>query len=213
MEICQKKTWFALCLLVLLSTFSFGQSEKKQREIQGTEIGADFIFAGDDRGNNFGGGLKFGINLKNYLIVGPVIRYNRLNFLKLSTYYGRTFNSFGGGGFMQLRFAKFLCVGLEVSVNKSPFSTENTVFNVEEGNGAEIGSWAASAFVSGGFSYEIKESIRIEACVMYDVLDLDNSAFYPSYPIYEGGGADKRISIMYQIGVFIPLTRKTGFYE
>ncbi len=85
--------------------------------------------------------------MRNYLIAGPVIRYNRINFLKLDPW--KTFDSFGGGGFMELRFAKFLFAGLEVSVNKSPFTKGSTFFTLEEK------SWAASAFVSGGFSYEI----------------------------------------------------------
>ena len=48
---------------------------------------------------------------------------------------------------------------------------------------------------------------------MYDALDFDHSPFRSSYPIYEGGDANKRIPIMYQVGVFIPLMRKPDFYE
>jgi hypothetical protein len=170
------------------------------------EIGADFTFGASERGNHFGGGIKLGFRVKEYLIVGPVIRYNRINFLNGSFGVNESFNSYGGGGFMQMHFAKVLFLGFEVNVVNSPFKLSE-VFGGSVDLDKEL--WTINAFLSGGFSISIKNKIRLNGCISYDVINRGNSPFYFSYPTYKGGGEQKAIAIMYRLGFSVPIGKKS----
>ncbi|MCJ8288868.1 MAG: hypothetical protein HRT58_05590 [Crocinitomicaceae bacterium] len=166
------------------------------------EICADFTFGASERGNHFGAGLKLGFKVKEYLIVGPVLRYNRINFLNGSFGVNKSFNSYGGGGFMEMHFAKILFLGFEVNAVNSPFKFTE-VFSGSIDLNKEL--WTINAFISVGVSISVKNQFRLNGCISYDVINRGNSPFYFSYPIYEGGGSQKTIPIMYRLGVSIPI--------
>ena len=194
-----------LPVILTVPMILYCQEAAEVEKLHKLEIGADFTMGGTERGNHFGGGLKLGFNIKNYLVAGPIIRYNRVNFLKVSYGGENAFNSYGGGGFMEMRFAKILFLGLEVNAITSPFKLKE-VFTGTVDLSKEL--WTVSAFVSGGLSINIKDRIRLNACISYDVINRGNSPFILSYPVYEGGGVYKPIPIMYRLGVNIPLMRK-----
>lgn len=194
-----------LCITFVFPLFLHCQDSEKAPKSQGMEIGGDFTMGGTNRGNHFGGGIKLGFNVKEYLVAGPIVRYNRINSLEKSFFGGKSqFDSYGGGGFMELRFVEVLFVGLEVTALNSPFKLNEFSYSID----LDKEKWIICAFISAGFSVNIKDKIRLNGCVSYDVINRGNSPFFLSYPIFENGGKKSAIPIMYRLGMSIPIVRK-----
>ena len=183
--------------IVLTSTLSFSQNF----EMDGSEIGFDVAFNASTNGGNAGIGLKYGLNFGEDFIAGPSIRYERTWIKNNVTGTNGGFNVFGGGVFGHYRFQNVLFVGGEFEMLKSPYTKLGLL--------TSFPTWAPTLFLGGGFSREFNESFRINAGIMYDVINADNSPFKRSYNFTvknEQGQIVKRLPIIFRLAFFIPLS-------
>ena len=202
-----KKVILLFCIILTSAYKSNGQSAT----ISGTEVGVDLAFSASTFGGNVGLGVKYGLNLGEIFIVGPSVRYERL-WWKNYQYGGIIqtnggYNVYGGGAFAHARFFNALFAGVEFEMLKSPFlKTSNKSYNgTIDGTGK--GSWAPTLLVGGGFSMEFNESVRINAGIMYDVINAGNSPFRRSYSqTTTSTGQTKFIPLMYRIAFFFPIS-------
>ena len=191
------KNIFALILCLVLS---INTAHSQSFEIDGSEIGFDLAFSASTNGGNVGLGLKYGLNLGEYLIAGTSVRYERLWIKNLLTQQSGGYNMYGGGAFLHGRFFNALFLGAEFEVLRSPYQTAGFV--------SQTGTWAPTLFLGGGFSMEFNAGIRINAGVMYDVIDAENSPFRSSYFMQKRttNGQAGFLPIIYRIAFFIPLS-------
>ena len=190
--------------LILCSVLFINTAQSQSFELDGTEIGFDLAFSASNNGGNVGLGLKYGLNFGEYLIVGPSVRYERLWFKNQQTAQSGGYNIYGGGAFAHARFFNALFVGAEFEMLRSPFGKDQFAGFV-----TTTGSWAPTMFLGGGFSMEFNETIRINAGIMYDVINAQNSPFQRSYFIQKKttfGEPAGYLPIIYRIAFFIPLS-------
>ena len=199
-----KKGIVLVCLLVL----SIGKTDAQSFTVDGSEIGVDLAFSASTNGGNFGLGLKYGINIGEYLITGPSVRYE---YLWWKNYFGTTTLSegnrhlYGGGIFAHARFFNALFLGMEFEMLKSPYSKPG---QSTAGFITTEGSWAPTLFLGGGFSMEFNEAFRINAGIMYDVINAENSPFRRSYFVQKKTSAGEPagfLPIIYRLAFFFPL--------
>ncbi len=192
------KNIFALILCLVLS---INTAHSQSFEMDGSEIGFDLAFSASTNGGNAGLGLKYGLNLGEYLIAGTSVRYERLWIKNLLTQQSGGYNMYGGGAFLHGRFFNALFLGAEFEVLRSPYQTAGFV--------SQTGTWAPTLFLGGGFSMEFNAGIRINAGVMYDVIDAENSPFRSSYFMQKkttSGQSAGFLPVIYRIAFFIPLS-------
>ncbi len=207
--------FYILCTTLLLSVSLYAQEDDYYDEpeedneteytgiFQGSEIGVDVAFTASSNGGNVGLGLKYGAKFGKYIIAGPSVRYD-LTWVKnqIGTANGQNgkYSVYGGGAFLHGRFFNALFVGAEFEYLRSPYSK----------NGALTGlsTWAPTLFLGGGFSMEFNEKIRLNAGIMYDVINAQNSPFRGSYSITQkdaNGNIVRILPIIYRIAFFIPI--------
>lgn len=183
------------------------QEEENEREypgiFQGSEIGADIAFSASTNGGNVGLGLKYGAKFGKYIIAGPSVRYD-LTWIKnqIGSVGGvnGNYSVYGGGAFVHARFFNALFIGAEFEYLRSPYDRNGFLTNLP--------SWAPTLFLGGGFSMEFNEKFRLNAGIMYDVINAQNSPFRNSYSINikDANGAIVRyLPIIYRIAFFIPI--------
>jgi len=193
------KNIFALILCLVLS---INTTHSQSFEMDGSEIGFDLAFSASTNGGNVGLGLKYGLNLGEYLIAGPSVRYERLWITDVGSAQNQPggYNMYGGGAFLHGRFFNALFLGAEFEMLRSPYQTAEFV--------SQTGPWAPTLFLGGGFSMEFNAGIRINAGVMYDVIDAENSPFRSSYFMQKRttNGQAGFLPIIYRIAFFIPLS-------
>ena len=204
---------YILCTSLLISSSFYAQDdefydepeEDNKREypgvFQGSEIGADIAFSAGSNGGKVGLGLKYGAKFGKYIIAGPSVRYD-LTWIKtqIGTENGQNgkYNIYGGGAYIHGRFYNALFVGAEFEYLRSPFT--------ETGALSTTPTWVPTLFLGGGFSMEFKEKIRLNAGIMYDVINSKKSPFRNSYKrISAADGTPRFIPIIYRIAIFIPL--------
>lgn len=166
----------------------------------GSEIGADLSFSASNFGGHFGLGLKYGVKLGEYLIVGPSVRYERLWSKNATTGFVGNSNVYGGGVFVHARFFNALFLGAEFEHLKSPYNPQGFV-------GVQS-TWAPTLFLGGGFSMELNDRIRLNAGVMYDVINAQNSPFRNAYSFTikdENGNIQRYLPIIFRVAFFFPL--------
>jgi len=186
-----------LSITLLSTVFTFGQNY----EMDGSEIGFDLAFNASTFGGNAGIGLKYGFNFGESLIAGPSVRYERTWIKNNVTGTNGGFNVFGGGVFGHYRFQNVLFAGAEFEMLKSPYTKLGLL--------SSLSSWAPTFFVGGGFSREFNESFRINAGIMYDVINAENSPFKRSYNFKvknEQGQVVKILPIIFRLAFFIPIS-------
>ena len=186
---------FSIVLFTSVSSFA------QNFEMDGTEIGFDLAFSASTNGGNAGIGLKYGINFGENLIAGPSARYERTWIKNNVTGINGGYNVYGGGVFGHYRFQNVLFAGVEFEMLKSPYT--------KIGQLTSLPSWAPTLFLGGGFSREFNESIRINAGIMYDVINAENSPFKRSYNFTvknEQGQVVKILPIIFRLAFFIPLS-------
>lgn len=199
-------------LFILVPFFGISQEEEDFEteekapvtgfQYNGSEIGVDLAFSASTFGGNFGLGLKYGVKLGEYVIVGPSVRYERLWSKNALVGVGGSANVYGGGAFIHARFFNALFLGAEYEHLKSPFNPSGFV------NGTESSSWAPTLFVGGGFSMSFNERIRLNAGIMYDLINAVNSPFRNSYSFKvtdENGNIQRYLPIIYRVAFFFPL--------
>lgn len=195
------KNLFALILsAVVLSSSGLSQSSV----MTGSEIGVDLAFSASSFGGNAGLGLKYGINLGEYVITGPSVRYEQIwwkNYTGGNAAESGSRSVYGGGAFIHGRFFNALFVGAEFELLRSPYD-KNGFFGATK-------TWAPTLFLGGGFSMEFNEKIRFNAGIMYDVINVANSPFRRSYSVQKktsDGAVAGYLPIIYRIAIFFPIS-------
>lgn len=207
--------FYIFCTSLLISASIFAQDddyyeepeEDNKREypgiFQGSEIGVDVAFSASTNGGNVGLGLKYGAKFGKYIIAGPSVRYD-LTWVKtqIGTATGQNgkYSVYGGGAYIHGRFFNALFVGAEFEYLRSPYDINGFLTNLP--------SWAPTLFLGGGFSMEFNEVVRLNAGIMYDVINAKNSPFRNSYSITQkdsNGNVVKILPIIYRIAFFIPI--------
>lgn len=200
--------FYILIFSLLFSPLLFAQDDEETEDndskytgtFQGSELGIDINFNASTNGGNAGLGLKYGAKLGEYVIVGPSIRYD-LTWIKNQVGGNNgNYSVYGGGAFIHGRFFNALFVGAEFEYLRSPYEKNGFL--------TALPSWAPTLFLGGGFSMEFKEKIRLNAGIMYDVINAQNSPFRNSYSITRkdaNGNIVGYLPIIYRIAFFIPL--------
>lgn len=179
-------------------------------QVEGSELGIDLTFSYSSSLYNTGTiglGGKYGFLFSDgAIILGPSVRYHRTwTNNPFNTNNATTgFNIYGGGGFIHYRFAKYLFIGSEIEVLRSPYTNNGTLSLANP-------KWVPTLLLGGGFSGMIGDSFRVNAGVMYDILDIPNPPTkYPDSPLQPYVARNKTtgvvIPIIYRIAFFIPLS-------
>jgi len=183
------RTIFITLLSTLMLSSSFAQ------EIEGTEVGFDGYFGASTNGGSFSIGAKYGLKFSDQFIAGPSIRFQR-NWTK-NTFTGisGSYNVYGVGAFAHGRFANVLFAGAEFEMMRTPFAT-STISNGP--------TWTPSLFLGGGYSQEFNEKFRINAGIMYDIINHVNSPFRQGY--FMRNAQQVLIPLIYRITFFFVLS-------
>lgn len=166
------------------------------QQIEGTEFGIDGFVGASTNGGSFSVGAKYGMKFKENFIAGPSLRLQRNWSNNVVSGIKNAYNVFGVGGFVHGRFANVLFAGAEFELMRTPFGTQFTVANGP--------SWSPSLFLGGGYSQEFNESFRINAGIMYDVINHKNSPFRQGYFMRNAQGAF--LPLIYRITFFFVLS-------
>ncbi|MDH4474017.1 MAG: hypothetical protein QE487_15525 [Fluviicola sp.] len=202
------KSFFYTLLVVLLSFPVLAQDEEEviaeeeeteeEMPIHQREIGFDLNFSASNFGGTAGLGLKLGFNIHDQFIAGPSIRFQQSwsNGVGINGGTGvkSSFSIYGGGAFIHARLLNYFFVGAEVELLSTPFQ-----------NGFLMAQrvWVPTALVGGGFSRAFTPNFRLNAGVMYDVINNVNSPFRQGYFMKRANGT--YIPVMYRIAFFFPI--------
>ena len=194
-------TFFAVTLVVSgyaqedTELYESDTEEPKKIELDHTsEIGVDLQFHASSVGGTVGTGIKYGYLIKPNFVIGPSIRLQRswYNFQGIKS----SWNIYGGGAFAHYRMYNYFFVGGELELLSTPF-VQNT---------ATVGfkrNWVPTFLVGGGFSRQFNQSFRLNAGIMYDIIDNTNSPFRQAYFMRKENGA--LIPVIYRIAFFFVL--------
>jgi hypothetical protein len=156
------------------------------------ELGFEFTFHASNLGGTVGGAMKLAFINENNFVVGPSIRLQRnwYNNLGLKT----NWSIYGGGVFAHYRMYEYLFAGAEFELLSTPFN--NGFFSANR-------SWAPTLLIGAGFSRAFSDNFRLNAGIMYDVINSTNSPFRQGYFMRKENGAF--IPVIYRIAFFIPI--------
>lgn len=200
--------FYIFTFTLLFTAFAYAQEDDETAEdeskyegiFQGSELGVDIAFSASTNGGSAGLGLKYGAKFGKYIIAGPSVRYD-LTWIKNQVGGNNgNYSVYGGGAFVHGRFFNALFVGAEFEYLRSPYEKNGFL--------TALPSWAPTLFVGGGFSMEFQKKIRLNAGIMYDVINAQNSPFRNSYSITRkdaNGNIVGYLPIIYRIAFFIPL--------
>ena len=147
-----------------------------QIDVTSQELGIEGYFGASNQGGSFGIGPKFGFILNENIAVGPSFRIQR----NWSNNFGNSYSQtvYGGGAFAHIRYkskGKSTVYGaVEFEYLRSPFVDINF-------QNATAKKWAPTLFLGGGFLVRVNNVIGINAGILYDVINADNSPFRSSY--------------------------------
>lgn len=164
-----KKILFVLLIISI-------QDFVAQTEITSQELGIEGYFGASNQGGSFAIGPKYGFILNENIAVGPSFRIQRNWSNLLGNSYAQTV--YGGGAFAHIRYkskGKSTVFGaVEFEYLRSPFIDINFQdFTTKK--------WAPTLFIGGGFLIRVNNVIGINAGVLYDVINANNSPFRSSY--------------------------------
>jgi hypothetical protein len=147
-----------------------------QTVITSQELGVEGYFGASNQSGSFGIGPKFGFVLNENIAIGPSFRIQR----NWSNLLGNSFSQtvYGGGAFAHIRYksnGKSTVFGaVEFEYLRSPFVDINF-------QNVTSKKWAPTLFLGGGFLVRVNNVIGINAGILYDVINADNSPFRSSY--------------------------------
>ena len=147
-----------------------------QTVITSQELGVEGYFGASNQSGSFGIGPKFGIVLNENIAIGPSFRIQR----NWSNLLGNSFSQtvYGGGAFAHIRYkskGKSTVFGaVEFEYLRSPFVDINF-------QNVTAKKWAPTLFIGGGFLVRVNKVVGINAGILYDVINADNSPFRSSY--------------------------------
>ncbi len=190
--------------ITLFSTVTFGQEDKElynhyedeetpAKFHRSSEIGVDAIFSASTYGGIAGIGVKYGFVVAPNLIVGPSVRLQRTWTKAINNSTSYAFNVYGGGGFIHYRIMNYFFVGAELEALSSPFNYINPT-------GGR--TWVMTALCGGGFSHSFGD-FRLNAGIMYDIVNSQNSPYRYGYVIRNSQGVPQ--PIIYRIALFFPI--------
>jgi outer membrane protein assembly factor BamA len=145
-------------------------SDAEENEGPSNEIGFDVNLSASTLGGTGGLGLKIGFPLSEHLIAGPGLRYQSTWSKNQGINY--SFSSYGGGVFLHYRLLKYLFAGTEIELLSTPW---------QQGYLTGSRKWVPIALVGGGFSHELNSSIRLNAGIMYDLINNFDSPLRQGY--------------------------------
>ncbi len=192
--LCFMKT-INLLFTLMLSGMIFSTSTNAQ-EIDGTEFGVDGYFGASTNGGSFTLGAKYGFKFGEYLIAGPSLRYQRSWTKNVTTGAQGGYNVFGGGVFGHARFFNALFVGAEFEMMRTPFIIQTTA--------GQTKNWIPTLFIGGGYSQEFNGKFRINAGIMYDIINNLSSPFRQGY--FLRNSQNVLLPVIYRIAFFFPLS-------
>lgn len=169
----------------------------KAQDYAGPEIGFDLALGFSKNGGNFGIGPKFKFEVANPQIAfGPSLRFQRVwanNYLTSQTV---GYTVYGGGAFFHYRIQNIIFLGAEAEMLHTPL---NFTF-------VNSPSWVPTVFVGGGLS-KSWDGFRINAALMYDVVDNVNSPFRSSYFLSktDASGNSALLPLIYRFSFFFEL--------
>lgn len=195
------KHWiFLLMALVTVSlhaqedeNLSYDEEEEDDTEyVSKHELGVDLNFSASNFGGTGGVGVKLGFLQGEKFIVGPSIRYQHSWWDNYGVKSG--FAVYGGGGFAHVRLAGYFFAGAEFEFLSSPLQF-TVVTNTRK--------WIPVALLGGGFSRAFGPNFRLNAGIMYDVINHDDSPLRGGYFMKKENGIP--IPVIYRIAFFFPL--------
>ena len=147
-----------------------------QIDITSQELGLEGYFGTSNQGGSFAIGPKYGFILNENIAVGPSIRIQR----NWSNFLGNSYvqTVYGGGAFAHIRYksnGKSTVFGaVEFEYLKSPYNYATNQELISR-------KWAPTLFLGGGFLVRVNKVVGINAGILYDVINADNSPFRSSY--------------------------------
>ena len=185
-----KKLFF---LFIIIST----QDLLSQTEITSQELGIEGYFGASNQSGSFAIGPKYGFILNENIAVGPSFRIQRNWSNNSGNSYSQTV--YGGGAFAHIRYkskGKSTVFGaVEFEYLRSPFVDINF-------QNVTAKKWAPTLFIGGGFLVRVNNVIGINAGILYDVINADNSPFRSSYFLKQknqAGGVTKIYPLIYRL--------------
>ena len=147
-----------------------------QTVITSQELGVEGFFGASNQSGSFGIGPKFGFVLNENIAIGPSFRIQR----NWSNLLGNSFSQtvYGGGAFAHIRYKSkgrsTVFGAVEFEYLRSPFVDINF-------QNVTAKKWAPTLFIGGGFLVRVNKVVGINAGILYDVINADNSPFRSSY--------------------------------
>jgi hypothetical protein len=158
-----------------------------QIDVTSQELGIEGYFGASNQGGSFGIGPKFGFILNENIAIGPSFRIQRnwANLVYPGSITQTSQNVYGGGAFAHIRYkskGKSTVYGaVEFEYLRSPYNyakiQSGQLTNLE----LTSNKWAPTLFIGGGFLVRVNNVIGINAGILYDVINADNSPFRSSY--------------------------------
>ncbi|MBL4861474.1 MAG: hypothetical protein JKY09_00440 [Crocinitomicaceae bacterium] len=195
--------------ITLLFSFLISLNSVNAQKIEGTELGLDGTFSAATNGGTAGIGAKYGLKFGESIILGPSLRYQRSWSKVVVTGQKSGFNVFGGGVFLHARLYDYFFLGTEIELLRSPYTNNGFFTNNPR--------WVATCLLGGGFSVNLNEKIRLNAGVMYDILDIPDPTPTPNgtmnpnpnsplQPYLTKKANGTIIPMIYRITFFFPLS-------
>ena len=147
-----------------------------QIDVTSQELGIEGYFGASNQGGSFGIGPKFGFILNENIAIGPSFRIQR----NWSNLLGNSFSQtvYGGGAFAHIRYKSkgrsTVFGAVEFEYLRSPFVDINF-------QNVTAKKWAPTLFIGCGFLVRVNKVVGINAGILYDVINADNSPFRSSY--------------------------------
>lgn len=147
-----------------------------QIDITSQELGIEGYFGASNQGGSFGIGPKFGFILNENIAIGPSFRIQR----NWSNLLGNSFSQtvYGGGAFAHIRYKS---KGKSTVFGAVEFEYLRSPYNYATNQQLNSKKWAPTLFIGGGFLVRVNKVVGINAGILYDVINADNSPFRSSY--------------------------------
>lgn len=174
------------------STGSETSAFEDEEYVSTKEIGFDVNFGASNLAGTVGLGLKLGFLKGEKYIFGPSLRYQYSwqNFNGIRTNY----SIYGGGVFGHVRLYNYFFLGTEIEFLSSP---------IQNGFYSPIRKFVPVVLIGGGFSKSFGPNFRLNAGIMYDLINDVNSPLRAGYFVRNNLGILQ--PIIYRIAFFIPL--------
>ncbi|MCC6702035.1 MAG: hypothetical protein IT221_10955 [Fluviicola sp.] len=169
------------------------QNEKVELD-HNYELGVDVFFNAGTFGGTAGAGLKFGFVKGENWLFGPSVRYQKSWYKNLGLQSSWSF--YGGGAFVHYRMYNYFYLGGEFEFLSTPFNQTALTLNLGK-------RWVPTFLVGGGFSRAFGPNFRMNAGIMYDIINHPNSPFRQGYFMRKENGT--LIPLMYRITFFISI--------